>query len=137
MTRFGLFLLAAGVIGILFNGYSYLKFRQMKKFVESEGDSFDDTAPFIEYNSSMFWIATVCLPAGYYLAFVKSGDWLNILGLAIGLYGVSGLIQSFRVHDTMNEIIKAGRDLDTLQSSLWSTRIIGLICMSVGAYLFL
>ena len=41
----------------------------------------------------------------------------------------------FRVHDTMNEIIKAGRDPNSLQSSLWSTRIIGIICMSVGAYL--
>lgn len=137
MTRFGLFLIVTGIIGILFNGYSYLKFRRIKKTIESEGGSFDDASPFIEYNASMFWIASVCVPAGYYLAFVKSGDWLNILGLAIGLYGVSGFIQSFRVHDTMNEIIKAGRDLDSLQSSLWSTRIIGIICISVGAYLFL
>lgn len=137
MTRFGLFLIVAGVIGIVYNGYSYLKFRQMKKAIESDGVSFDGAAPFIEYNASMFWIASVCVPAGYYLAFVKSGNWVNILGLVVGLYGVSGFIQSFRVHDTMNEIIKAGRDPNSLQSSLWSTRIIGIICLSVGAYLFL
>lgn len=137
MTIFGLFLIVAGVFGILFNGYLYLKFRQMKKAFKSDGDSSVGAAPFIEYNASMFWMACVCVPAGYHLAFIKSGDWLNILGLIVGLYGVSGFIQSFRVHDTMNELIKAGRDLDSLQSSLWSIRIIGIICISVGAYLFL
>ena len=137
MTIFGFFLIVTGFLGIRFHGYAYIKYRQIKKAVKSDGDFSVGAAPFIEYNASMFWMACVCVPAGYYLALVKSGDWLNVLGLIIGLYGVSGFIQSFRVYDTMNELIKAGRDLDSLQSSLWSIRMIGIICISLGVYLFL
>ncbi len=136
MTRIGFALMAAGIIGILFNGYTYLKLRKIKKVMESEGASLCDAAPLLEYNSSLFLVALACLPAGYYLAFIGVGDWISLLGLAIGLYGISSFIQSFRTHDTMVAILEAGRDSGSLKSTLIFNRILGLICMTVGIYLF-
>lgn len=136
MARIGFALIVAGIIGILFNGYSYLKFRKIKKAIEAEGESLDEAAPFLEYNSSLFWIALACLPAGYYLAFIGAGDWVSLVGLVIGLYGISAFIQSFRSHDTMVAILQAGRDPGSLKSTLIFNRILGLICMAVGTYLF-
>lgn len=59
----------------------------------------------------------------------------EIVGIVLLIYGVSGLIQSFRPHDTMNEIIKAGRDPSSLKSSLRTTRIIGVLSIAGGIYL--
>jgi uncharacterized membrane protein HdeD (DUF308 family) len=59
----------------------------------------------------------------------------EIIGIILLIYGISGLIQSFRSHDTMNEIIKAGRDPSSLESSLRSTRIIGVLSITASIYL--
>ena len=59
----------------------------------------------------------------------------EIIAIILILYGVSGLIQSFRKSDTENEILKAGRNLSTTDSSLKSVRIIGVISLGVGIYI--
>ena len=59
----------------------------------------------------------------------------EILAIILILYGISGLIQSFRKNDTENEIVKAGRELSTVESSSKSVRIIGLISLGIGIYL--
>ena len=59
----------------------------------------------------------------------------EILAIILILYGISGLIQSFRKNDTENEILMAGRDPNSVQSSLKSVRIIGLISLGIGIYI--
>ena len=59
----------------------------------------------------------------------------EIVAIILILYGISGIIQSFRKTDTENEILMAGRDPNSVQSSLKSVRIIGLISLGIGIYL--
>ena len=54
----------------------------------------------------------------------------DIIGVVLLIYGISALIQSFRSHDTLNEIIKADRDPGSVKSSLKSTRIIGIVSIA-------
>lgn len=137
MSRVGIILIVAATFGVFYNGYLYVRFRQLKKLIEEESASAEELAPFLEYNSSLFWVSTALLPAGIYLVFNKESSWLSILGLVIGLYGVSSFIQSFRTIDTMNAIYNAGRDIDSLRSTLLFTRIFGSLCICIGIYLFI
>lgn len=59
----------------------------------------------------------------------------DIAGVLLLIFGISSVIQSFRPYDTMHEIIKAGRDPDSLGSSLRITRIIGIVCIAASIYL--
>lgn len=60
-----------------------------------------------------------------------------LLGVILILFGASALIQSFRQADSMNEILKAGRDSGSLQSIIWSLRLIGIVALGGGIYLVL
>lgn len=137
MTVLGIVLIIVSVFSFLYNGYQFFQLRKLKKTTEANAGGLDETlAPFTEFNSSMLWVSLAAFPAGLYLVFSQNAGWSNIVGLLIGLYGVSALIQSFRPYDTANTLMKAGRDLSSLNSTLWSSRITGVICFSIAIYLF-
>ncbi|PAU78383.1 hypothetical protein CK498_06660 [Halomonas salipaludis] len=60
---------------------------------------------------------------------------MTIVGVILIIIGASSLIQSFRQSDSMNEILKAGRDPASLQSTIWSLRLIGIAALGGGIYL--
>ncbi len=62
---------------------------------------------------------------------------MDILGVILIIVGLSAGVQSFRVQGTLNEILKAGRDPDSLTSTLWTQRIISLSCLGAGLYILL
>ena len=61
---------------------------------------------------------------------------MTILAWVLIVAGVSGLIQSLRRNDTLEQMIKNGIDPSTLNSNLWFYRIVGIGCLSGAAYIF-
>lgn len=137
MAIFGAILILVSLVAFLYNGYQLFQLRKFKRMIAKEAEGLDEgLAPFVEYNSSMLWVSLAAFPAGVYLVLSKNAGWSNIAGLLIGLYGISALIQSFRPYDTAAALTKAGRDLRALNSTLWTGRVLGAICIPVGIYLF-
>lgn len=60
---------------------------------------------------------------------------MEILGAVLLFVGISAAIQSFRPHDTMNEIQKANRDPRSHGSTMRGVRVISIVCLAGGAYL--
>ena len=61
---------------------------------------------------------------------------VTILAWVLVVAGVSGLIQSFRRDDTLEQMIINGFDPSTLNSRLWSIRMFGIACLCGAAYIF-
>lgn len=59
----------------------------------------------------------------------------TFFGIVLFIIGASAMIQSFRVHDTRNELDKAGMSQDMLKSSLRNVRILGIACLAVAGYM--
>lgn len=59
----------------------------------------------------------------------------TFFGVLLLIVGSSAMIQSFRTHDTRNELEKADLPQDMLKSSLRNVRIIGVTCLALSAYL--
>jgi uncharacterized membrane protein YfcA len=89
-----------------------------------------------EYNWTMLSMSIVFLPAGLYLVFSNDSAWYNTVGVFISVYGISALVQSFRPYDTAQEIEHFGRDPESLGSTLIISRLIGLVAILFGGFLF-
>ena len=61
---------------------------------------------------------------------------MTILAWVLVVAGVSGLIQSFRRNDTLEQMIENGIDPSTLNSSLRFYRVVGIACLGGAAYIF-
>ena len=61
---------------------------------------------------------------------------MTILAWVLVVTGVSGLIQSFRRNDTLDQMIKNGIRPSTLDSNLRFYRVIGIACLCGAAYIF-
>lgn len=65
------------------------------------------------------------------------GNNMAILGVVLIIVGLSAGVQSFRVQGTLYEILKAGRNPDSLTSTLWTQRLISVFCLGAGLYILL
>ena len=131
--RFEITLIIFGVIGVLFNSSQFLAIRKINQANKKS----EEVEQFIEYNLSLFWMSLVCLSAGIYLITNDDSIWYNTLGVFIAAFGLSSFIQSFRPNDTARELEKFGRDPEFLKSTLRNSRIIGIVAVSVGIFLFI
>ena len=59
----------------------------------------------------------------------------TFFGIVLFVVGSSAMIQSFRTHDTSNELDKAGMSQDMLKSSLRNVRVLGIGCLAAAGYL--
>lgn len=60
---------------------------------------------------------------------------MKILGIALLIFGLSALVQSFRKRDSMAEIMHRGHEANELGSILWMARLMGIAAILGGAYL--
>ncbi len=60
---------------------------------------------------------------------------MKILSVIIIIFGFSAGIQSFRIRNTLYEILKAGRDPESLKSTIWKQRLISISCLLIGFYI--
>jgi|AntDeeMinimDraft_4_1070355.scaffolds.fasta_scaffold00487_21 uncharacterized membrane protein HdeD (DUF308 family) len=59
----------------------------------------------------------------------------TFFGIVLFVIGASAMIQSFRTHNTREELNKAGMSQGMLKSSLRNVRILGIACLAAAGYL--
>ncbi|EME9804863.1 hypothetical protein [Vibrio diabolicus] len=128
--RLEFLLILGGLAGLVINGFRYLALRRID---ENSDDLIEHLK---EYNWTMLLMSIVFLPTGLYLVFSDDSAWYNTVGVLISVYGISALVQSFRPYDTAQEIERFGRDPESLGSTLIISRLIGLVAILFGGFLF-
>ncbi|EGU31535.1 hypothetical protein VIBRN418_06720 [Vibrio sp. N418] len=129
--RLEFLLIFGGIAGFFINGLQYLAFRKIKD------DGNDVLGHLKEYNWTMLIMSVVFFPTGLYLVFSDDSAWYNTIGVLILVCGVSAVVQSFRPHDTAQEIERFGREPDSLGRTLMVSRVIGILSVALGGFLFL
>ena len=128
--RLEFLLIFGGVAGFIVNGFKYFTLRK----VRDDGNEAIDHLR--EYNRTMVIMSLVFLPTGLYLVLSDDSAWYNTIGVFILAYGISAFVQSFRPHNTAQEIERFGRDPESLESTLVISRVIGLVAVILGGFLF-
>ena len=141
MSKVGLITITMGVLALWISTIQYLQLRKARTIIKlslQEDPNATDNLPIPKFNATLAWLALgFLISGGYILTTNYPATFTDLGGGILVIFGLSGLIQSFRPHDTLMLISASGRDPYSLNYYLWRTRIIGLTCMSLGAYMIL